>query len=88
MRLAFALPGVVSRSRIRTVASVEGAPTRARPPSLHLYEDGTWYCYGACQAGGSIFDFAARVWRMDPKGRGFLKVRARLADEFGITASR
>lgn len=21
--------------------------------SLQLYEDGTWYCYGACKAGGS-----------------------------------
>ena len=39
-----------------------------RTPSLQLYEDGTWYCYGACQAGGSIFDFAARVWRTRHQG--------------------
>ena len=39
-----------------------------RTPSLQLYEDGTWYCYGACKAGGSIFDFAARAWQMRPKG--------------------
>jgi CHC2 zinc finger len=52
-----------------------------RTPSLQLYEDGTWYCYGPCNAGGSIFDFAARVWRMDTKGRDFLKLRTRLAHE-------
>ena len=52
-----------------------------RTASLQLYDDGTWYCFGACKAGGSIFDFAARVWRMDTKDREFLKLRARLADE-------
>ena len=57
-------------------------------PSLQLYDDGTWYCYGACKAGGSIFDFAARVWQMDTKNRAFLKLRARLADELGLTAHR
>ena len=57
-----------------------------RTPSLQLYEDGTWYCYGACKAGGSIFDFAARLWRMDTKDRAFLKLRSRLADELGIRA--
>ena len=53
-----------------------------RTPSLQLYEDGTWYCYGACKAGGSIFDFASRVCGgLDTKGRAFLELRARLADE-------
>ena len=58
-----------------------------RTPSLQLYEDGTWYCYGACHAGGSIFDFAARAWRMDTKDRAFLKLRARLAEELGVRAN-
>jgi hypothetical protein len=53
-------------------------------PSLQLYDDGTWYCYGACNAGGSIFDFAARLWRTGTKDRAFLKLRTRLADELGI----
>jgi RepB DNA-primase from phage plasmid/CHC2 zinc finger len=57
-----------------------------RTPSLQLYEDGTWYCYGACRAGGSIFDFASRLWRVQTKNRAFLKLRARLADELGISA--
>ncbi len=59
-----------------------------RTASLQLYDDGTWYCYGACKAGGSIFDFAARVWRMDTKDRDFLKLRARLADELGVRAPK
>jgi len=55
-----------------------------RTASLQLYDDGTWYCYGACKAGGSLFDFAGRMWRMDTKGHAFLKLRARLADELGV----
>jgi hypothetical protein len=30
-------------------------------PSLQLYQDGTFYCYGCC-AGGSVYDFAAKLW--------------------------
>ncbi|MHB1835366.1 MAG: CHC2 zinc finger domain-containing protein [Solirubrobacteraceae bacterium] len=48
--------------------------------SLQLYDDGTWYCFGACQTGGSIFDFAARAWAMGTRGREFLRLRQRLAD--------
>jgi CHC2 zinc finger len=55
-------------------------------PSLQLYKDGTWYCYGACKAGGSIFDFASRWWRTETKHHAFLKLRSRLADEFGVRA--
>ncbi len=54
-------------------------------PSLQLYEDGTFYCYG-CSAGGSIYDFAARMWSLDTKGRAFVELRARLADSFGLRA--
>jgi DNA primase len=50
-------------------------------PSLQLYHDGTFYCYG-CGAGGSIYDFAGTVWRLETKGRAFLELRARLADMF------
>jgi hypothetical protein len=56
-----------------------------RTASLQLYDDGTWYCYGVCQAGGSVFDFAARVWRIDTKGRAFLQLRSRLAEQLGIS---
>jgi hypothetical protein len=57
-----------------------------RTASLQLYEDGTWYCYGVCKAGGSIFDFAGRLWQLETKNRAFLKLRARLADELGVSA--
>ena len=49
--------------------------------SLQLYNDGTWYCFGACKAGGSIFDFASRVFGLETKGRAFLELRGRLAGE-------
>jgi len=52
-------------------------------PSLQLYEDGTFYCYG-CAVGGSIYDFAARLWSLDTKGRAFLELRARLAETLGL----
>ncbi len=54
-----------------------------RRPSLQLYEDGSWYCFGACGRGGTIYDFAARLWDQPTKGRGFLELRARLARELG-----
>ena len=47
-------------------------------PSLHVYEH-DWYCYG-CSAGGSIVDFAARLWGIEPRGRGYLQLRDRLKD--------
>jgi hypothetical protein len=50
-------------------------------PSMHLYDDGTFYCYG-CSFGGSLYDFAGRLWAVDTKGRGFLDLRARLAATF------
>jgi hypothetical protein len=55
-------------------------------PSLHCYPDGTWFCFG-CRAGGSIFDFGARVWRMGTRGRDFIELRARLVAEFGRGSS-
>jgi hypothetical protein len=54
-------------------------------PSLHLYDDGTFYCYG-CGVGGSVYDFAGRLWTLDTKGRAFLDLRARLAELFGLRA--
>lgn len=59
-----------------------------RTPSLHLYPDGSWYCYGACQTGGSIYDFASRLWStgrspgVKLRGRQFVEVRDRLAAIF------
>lgn len=54
-----------------------------RHPSLHLYRDGTFYCYGCCR-GGSIIDFAAALWGCGTRGGEFLALRARLARQFGL----
>jgi hypothetical protein len=68
-----------------------------RDPSLQLYPDGTFYCFGrhskdrACHKGGTIFDFAAGMWfsgqspDIPLRGRQFIEVRERLATTFGIT---
>jgi hypothetical protein len=58
-----------------------------RTPSLQLYRDGTWYCYGACRAGGSVYDFASRWWGIDTKGPSFLELRDRLAQELNVARS-
>jgi hypothetical protein len=59
------------------VASPEGkvlCPFHAETvPSLKLYPDGTFYCFG-CRRGGSIFDFAAHLWGLVPRGRGFAEL--------------
>jgi hypothetical protein len=52
-------------------------------PSLQLYADGSWYCFG-CRQGGTVYDFAAAVWGTDTKHRAFLELRARLAQVLGV----
>ncbi len=60
-------------------------------PSLQLYPDGTFYCFGrhskdrACRKGGTIFDFAAASWSLGTRGNDFLELRQRLATTFGLT---
>ena len=55
-------------------------------PSLQLYADGTFYCYGrACRKGGTIFDFAAALWGLGTKEEDFLQLRERLATQFALT---
>ncbi|MGH2886671.1 MAG: CHC2 zinc finger domain-containing protein, partial [Solirubrobacteraceae bacterium] len=59
-----------------------------RRPSLQLYDDGSWYCFGPCRRGGTIYDFAAALWLTGQsrdgklRGREFLRVRQRLAEIF------
>ncbi len=54
-------------------------------PSLQLYPDGSFYCFGRkCKKGGTIFDFAAARWLSGQsadvplRGRQFVEVRRRL----------
>jgi hypothetical protein len=56
-----------------------------RTPSLQAY--GTdWACFGSCEpapgrdhAGGTIIDFGARLYGIEPRGAGFHDIRRRLA---------
>jgi hypothetical protein len=60
-------------------------------PSLQLYPDGTFYCYGrhsedrACRKGGTIFDFAAARWLTGTRDQDFLELRQRLDRVFRLT---
>lgn len=56
-------------------------------PSLQLYDDGSWYCFG-CQRGGTIYDFAAALWHTGTKNREFIALRDRLAHVLGISTPR
>jgi hypothetical protein len=51
-----------------------------RTPSLHVFAEPErgWYCFGACRRGGSIYDFAALLWRTGTHGREFVELRRRL----------
>lgn len=50
-----------------------------RTPSLHVYREPErgWFCFG-CRRGGSVYDLAAGLWRVEPRGAGFLALRERL----------
>jgi len=52
-------------------------------PSLQLY-DHDWYCYGACRTGGSIYDLGALLYGLGTRGRDFLELRQRLAEELHL----
>jgi hypothetical protein len=56
-------------------------------PSLQLYPDGGFYCFGSgCRRGGTIFDFAGHLWGISPKGTSFLELRNRLVEHFDIAS--
>jgi len=46
-------------------------------PSLQLYADGSFYCFG-CRRGGTIYDFAAHLWGAGTRGSEFIALRERL----------
>jgi hypothetical protein len=51
-----------------------------RTPSFHAYttpEQG-WFCFG-CGRGGTIIDFGAALYAIEPRGQGFHEIRRRLA---------
>lgn len=59
-----------------------------RTPSLHVYptpEQG-WACYG-CGRGGTIIDFGAALYGIEPRGRGFHEIRERLEADLRTKAT-
>jgi hypothetical protein len=53
-------------------------------PSLHVYRSAErgWYCYG-CRVGGSIYDLAAHLWGLEPRGPAFNEIHDALCGAFG-----
>lgn len=56
-----------------------------RTPSLHVYPtpERGWFCFG-CRRGTSIYDLASALWGITPRGEGFLELRRRLRQLFGV----
>ncbi len=51
-----------------------------RYPSCRVYEFG-WNCF-ACNRGGTVYDLAAILWDIEPRGRGFVELHKRLRAVF------
>jgi hypothetical protein len=51
-----------------------------RTPSLEVYDDPArgWFCFG-CERGGTIIDFGAALFGIEPRGASFGELRRRLA---------
>jgi len=56
-------------------------------PSLQLYPDHSWYCFG-CQQGGSIYEFAAALWGVNRNPQSRSQLRRSLAQIFPETRQR
>lgn len=50
-----------------------------RTASLHVYREPKrgWFCFG-CRRGGTVYDLAGAMWKVEPRGAGFVAVRERL----------
>jgi hypothetical protein len=57
-----------------------------RDPSLHMYDGGSFYCFG-CRRGGTIYDFAAHLWGCNTRGADFLALRDRLIRIFHVNST-
>lgn len=57
-----------------------------RSPSFRAMRNG-WRCYG-CQRSGSIYDFAAILWGVEPRGPGFRQLQAELRSTFGLEGAQ
>jgi hypothetical protein len=60
-----------------------------RTPSLHVFPtpERGWCCF-SCGRGGSIYDLAAGLWGMAPRGREFIQLRDELRQRFAAEVGR
>lgn len=56
-----------------------------RSPSMRLYDNGTFFCFG-CSVGGSVFQFGAHLWNMGTRGSAFIELCDRLQHELGVVS--
>lgn len=85
------IPRIKERLTIREVIDRYGLPVKRgficcpfhseRTPSLKLYENNTWYCFG-CGAHGDVIDFVSKM-----EGKTFSETIRLLALELGIGVS-
>ena len=85
------IPRIKERLTIREVVDRYGLPVKRgficcpfhseRTPSLKLYENNTWYCFG-CGAHGDVIDFVSKM-----EGKTFSETIRSLALEMGLGAS-
>lgn len=86
------IPRIKERLTIREVVDRYGLPVKRgficcpfhseRTPSLKLYENNTWYCFG-CGAHGDVIDFVSKM-----EGKTFSETIRSLAAEMGLGASK
>lgn len=60
-----------------------------RTPSLHVFRtpERGWCCF-SCGRGGTIYDLAAGLWGMVPRGREFIHLRQELQQRFAVEIER
>jgi hypothetical protein len=62
---------------------------RDERPSLHVHPTAErgWCCF-SCGRGGSIYDLAAALWSIPPRGREFIELKQLLAERFADEVRR
>lgn len=85
------IPRIKERLTIREVVDRYGLPVKRGficcpfhsecTPSLKLYENNTWYCFG-CGAHGDVIDFVSKM-----EGKTFFETMRSLAVELGLGTS-
>lgn len=70
-----AIPAPVFMQRL---AGAPVCPKCGQADDLRPYAGGYWAC-ADCQTGGTIFDYAAALWKHPTRGIGFIELRQRIA---------